>query len=121
MEEIVGAVQRVTDIMAEISAASKEQSTGIEQVNVAITQMDKMTQQNAALVEEAAAAAKSMEEQTEGLGSMVSAFTLPPEMAVAAAPPPRSHAPASRADQPTTRRVRQAAASTDDDTDWTQF
>lgn len=76
MEEIVNAVKRVTDIMAEISAASNEQSTGIEQVNQAITQMDEVTQQNAALVEEAAAAAESMEEQAQLLAEAVSIFRL---------------------------------------------
>ena len=75
MEEIVASVKRVTDIMAEISAASQEQSGGIEQVNTAVTEMDKITQQNAALVEEAAAAAKSLEEQTGGLVAMVADFT----------------------------------------------
>jgi methyl-accepting chemotaxis protein len=76
MGEIVGSVRRVTDIMAEISAASQEQSAGIEQVNTAVSQMDKITQQNAALVEEAAAAAKSMEEQTDAMTQMVSEFVL---------------------------------------------
>ena len=76
MEEIVTAVKRVTDIMAEISAASIEQSSGIEQVNQAITQMDEVTQQNAALVEEAAAAAESLEEQSQTLVEAVSIFKL---------------------------------------------
>jgi methyl-accepting chemotaxis protein len=76
MEEIVHSVKRVTDIMAEISAASQEQRGGIEQVNNAVTQMDKVTQQNAALVEEAAAAAKSMEEQTSAMADMVGQFHL---------------------------------------------
>jgi methyl-accepting chemotaxis protein len=76
MTEIVSAVKRVTDIMAEISTASSEQSTGIEQVNKAITQMDDVTQQNAALVEEAAAAAESMEEQANSLMDAVSIFKL---------------------------------------------
>ena len=76
MQEIVVAVKRVTDIMAEISAASIEQSSGIEQVNQAITQMDEVTQQNAALVEEAAAAAESLEEQAQVLGEAVSVFKL---------------------------------------------
>src|SRR5690606_9105075 len=67
MGEIVASVQRVTDIMAEISAASQEQAAGIEQVNQTIVQMDETTQQNAALVEEASAAARSMEEQAIGL------------------------------------------------------
>jgi methyl-accepting chemotaxis protein len=75
-EEIVAAVRRVTDIMAQISAASQEQSTGIEQVNTAVTQMDQITQQNAALVEEAAAAAKSMEDQTTQMAQMVAVFKL---------------------------------------------
>ncbi|VVD99260.1 Methyl-accepting chemotaxis protein I [Pandoraea pneumonica] len=76
MEEIVQAVKRVTDIMGEISAASAEQSGGIEQVNRAVTQMDEVTQQNAALVEEAAAAAGSLEEQANRLKSVVSVFRL---------------------------------------------
>ncbi len=76
MEEIVTAVKRVTDIMSEIAAASNEQSMGIEQVNQAITQMDEVTQQNAALVEEAAAASESMREQANSLYVAVSAFKL---------------------------------------------
>ncbi len=76
MEEIVSSVKRVTDIMAEITAASMEQSTGIEQVNQAITQMDEVTQQNAALVEQAAAAAESMEEQAGNLSQAVAIFRL---------------------------------------------
>jgi methyl-accepting chemotaxis protein len=76
MEEIVNAVKRVTDIMSEISAASVEQSSGIEQVNQAITQMDEVTQQNAALVEEAAAAAESLEEQAQNLVVAVGTFKL---------------------------------------------
>jgi methyl-accepting chemotaxis protein len=66
----------VTDIMAEISAASQEQSGGLDQVNTAVAQMDKITQQNAALVEEAAAAAKSMESQAETLTQLVATFSL---------------------------------------------
>ncbi|MEC9482057.1 MAG: methyl-accepting chemotaxis protein, partial [Halomonas sp.] len=67
MRDVVAAVRRVTDIMDEISAASQEQSDGIEQVNTAITQMDEVTQQNAALVQQAAAAAASLEEQASRL------------------------------------------------------
>ncbi len=74
MEEIVSSIKHVTDIMSEITAASAEQSQGIEQVNQAITQMDEVTQQNAALVEEAAAAAESMEEQAQNLSRSVSIF-----------------------------------------------
>jgi methyl-accepting chemotaxis protein len=76
MGEIVSSVQRVTDIMAEISAASQEQSSGIEQVNQTITHMDETTQQNAALVEEASAAARSMEEQAQMLTQTVAVFVL---------------------------------------------
>ncbi|MCK9200178.1 MAG: methyl-accepting chemotaxis protein, partial [Gallionella sp.] len=74
MEEIVTSIKRVTDIMSEITAASVEQSQGIEQVNQAITQMDEVTQQNAALVEEAAAAAESLEEQAQNLAVAVATF-----------------------------------------------
>lgn len=76
MHEIVTSVQRVTDIMSEITAASAEQSAGIDQVNDAITDMDEVTQQNAALVEEAAAAAESLVEQAQTLMDTVSNFTL---------------------------------------------
>jgi methyl-accepting chemotaxis protein len=76
MGEIVASVQRVTDIMAEISAASQEQSSGIEQVNQTVTQMDEATQQNAALVEEATAAARAMEEQAGQLVEAVAIFRL---------------------------------------------
>ncbi len=74
MDEIVVAVRRVTDIMGEISAGSAEQSTGIEQINEAVTQMDDVTQQNAALVEQAAAAAQALEEQADELRRAVSVF-----------------------------------------------
>ncbi|VVE19618.1 methyl-accepting chemotaxis protein [Pandoraea commovens] len=77
MTEIVQAVQRVTDIMGEISAASSEQSGGIEQVNTAVMQMDQVTQQNAALVEEATAAAGSLEDQARNLREAVAVFRLP--------------------------------------------
>jgi len=76
MDEIVESVRRVTDIMAEITAASQEQTSGIGQINQAVTQMDQVTQQNAALVEEAAAAAQSLQEQAEGLSQIVSVFRL---------------------------------------------
>jgi methyl-accepting chemotaxis protein len=76
MAEVTQAVQRVTDIMGEISAASHEQSTGIEQVNRAVAQMDEVTQQNAALVEQAAAAAASMADQARELKTAVAVFEL---------------------------------------------
>ncbi|MCE4340755.1 methyl-accepting chemotaxis protein [Xanthomonas hortorum] len=74
MGEVVASVQRVTDIMGEISAASQEQSAGIEQVNQTITQMDETTQQNAALVEEATAAARALEDQATQLTDAVAVF-----------------------------------------------
>jgi methyl-accepting chemotaxis protein len=76
MDEVVGSVRRVTDIMSEITAASQEQSSGIEQVNQAISQMDEVTQQNAALVEEAAAAAQSLQDQASVLAGLVGTFKL---------------------------------------------
>jgi methyl-accepting chemotaxis protein len=76
MEQVVTSIRRVTDIMAEITSASQEQTGGIEQVNQAIGQMDQVTQQNAALVEEAAAAATSMQDQAAKLAEVVSVFKL---------------------------------------------
>ena len=76
MEDIVSSIRRVTDIMGEIAAASNEQSSGIEQVNKAVTLMDEATQQNAALVEQAAAAAESLEEQAQALNAAIAAFRL---------------------------------------------
>ncbi|MFD4839099.1 methyl-accepting chemotaxis protein [Achromobacter sp. NPDC058515] len=76
MQEIVSSVKRVTDIMGEISAASEEQSSGIDQVNRAVSQMDEVTQQNAALVEEAAAAAGSLQEQAQRLAEAVAVFKI---------------------------------------------
>ncbi|MGU7810639.1 methyl-accepting chemotaxis protein [Burkholderia sp. AW49-1] len=77
MSDVTRAVARVTDIMGEIAAASAEQSRGIDQVNLTITQMDETTQQNAALVEQAAAASKSLEAQGRDLSETVSAFRMP--------------------------------------------
>ena len=76
MDEVVSSVRRVTDIMSEIANASQEQSAGIAQVNQSIIEMDSMTQQNAALVEEAAAAAQSLQDQASELSRVVSVFKL---------------------------------------------
>ncbi|MBN3759323.1 methyl-accepting chemotaxis protein [Burkholderia sp. Ac-20365] len=81
MAEILTSVNRVSDLMGEIAAASEEQSEGIEQVNRAITQMDQVTQQNAALVEQASAAALALEEQTVALKDAVSVFRVDRSMA----------------------------------------
>jgi len=89
MEEVVDSVKRVTDIMSDIAAASAEQSAGIEQVNLSIIEMDGMTQQNAALVEEAAAAFQSLQDQAAELQRVVSIFKLAEgEEGVAEAPAP---------------------------------
>ena len=76
LEEIVTSVKKVTDIVAEISSASEEQAAGIDEVNKAIIQMDEMTQQNAALVEQAAAASESLGEQSEGLDQLMTFFSV---------------------------------------------
>ncbi|PHV14362.1 methyl-accepting chemotaxis protein [Janthinobacterium sp. BJB303] len=103
MDEVVTSVRQVADIMQEITAASAEQSAGIEQVNQAVLQMDQVTQQNAALVEEAAAAAESLQDQAQTLTELVGVFRLHAQaegIAVAAASnvtPLRRPAPAARA------------------------
>ena len=89
MDEIVASVRRVTDIMGEISAASHEQTAGIEQVTQAVTQMDQMTQQNAALVEESAAATEALQSQAKALAEVVSIFKLSAMPGAAARPEPR--------------------------------
>ncbi len=135
MEEIVGSVKRVTDIMGEITAASQEQTSGIEQINQAITQMDQVTQQNAALVEEASAAAQSLQEQAGSLVQAVSVFKLstqskaarpgftrltPIPKAVKPAPkPPAKALPARRAAASAT--APQLAMAGDAKGDWTEF
>jgi methyl-accepting chemotaxis protein len=134
MEEIVASVRRVTDIMGEISAASHEQTQGIEQINQAITQMDQVTQQNAALVEEAAAAAASLQEQAgslveavsifrtaEGAGPVEPRFTpmvaKPAARSVVATPRPAAAGrPALQAKKPAPK-----ALPAGDDGDWAEF
>ncbi len=127
MGEIVTSVQRVTDIMAEISAASQEQSSGIEQVNQTVTQMDETTQQNAALVEEATAAARSMEEQAIHLANEVAVFKLDEKFDVAhASPAPRAAAsvatrPAAAPAPPAPRKAARVAAVETTESDWQEF
>ena len=123
MEEVVASVKRVTDIMGEIASASAEQSAGIEQVNMSIIEMDSMTQQNAALVEEAAAAAQSLQDQASELAHVVSIFKLvegeeqaPAAPAIAQAPKtanlPALRTPAARPARPARAPVKKSAAST---------
>ncbi|AVO42203.1 methyl-accepting chemotaxis protein [Simplicispira suum] len=133
MEDIVQSVQRVTDMIGEITAASTEQSSGISQVNQAVGNLDQMTQQNAALVEESAAAAQSLREQAEQLAQVVSTFKLggaalvaspaaplaPPRAAPLrpsvppgkSATPPRLKVAASQAPTPTARPALRSSAS----------
>ncbi|QBG87786.1 methyl-accepting chemotaxis protein [Xanthomonas oryzae] len=127
MQEIVASVQRVTDIMSEISSASQEQSAGIEQVNQTVTQMDEATQQNAALVEEATAAARSMEEQAGQLSNAVALFKIDNAVAtrsqhVSAATPSRIAKPIAKA---TSRKphqpAKQQAAVATNDSAWQDF
>jgi methyl-accepting chemotaxis protein len=134
MAEIVGSVKRVSDIIADISLASAEQTAGIEQVNQAITHMDEGTQQNAALVEEASASARALEQQAEQLVQTVAVFRLAqqahaalpaspakPAPRVAAAParkPAPAAAPRKRAGTPSTAVF---ASNTGNDHDWQEF
>jgi methyl-accepting chemotaxis protein len=128
MELVVTSIKQVADIMGEITAATQEQSHGIEEINQAIAQMDEMTQKNAALVEEAAAAADSMQQQSKKLSVAVSIFTLPDAYAVRRTTPVATAAPTRTAapQLPVTRRAsssapasaRQGAATSDD---WEEF
>jgi methyl-accepting chemotaxis protein len=93
MQEIVTSVQRVADIMGEISAASAQQAGGIDQVSLAVTQMDEVTQQNAALVEEASAAAAAMEEQARRLAEATAVFKTQSGQVIEAAPAPLAPMP----------------------------
>ncbi|GAA5078812.1 methyl-accepting chemotaxis protein [Lysobacter panacisoli] len=131
MDEIVTSVKKVTDIIADISAASQEQSSGIEQVNNAITQMDEGTQQNAALVEQASAAARSLEQQSEQLVHTVAVFRLAHAaqstrtqatvVEMAAGKPGKAKPAAPVAKAATTRKVRATAAANSAEPDWQEF
>jgi len=130
----VTSIKRVTDIIADISAASQEQSAGIEQVNQAVMQMDEGTQQNAALVEEATAAARSMEQQAGQLVQTVAVFRVHEgearratgELSEAAAPGPERMARAAKP-RPVSARPRPAAraavatAMADASGEWQEF
>ena len=130
MAEVVASVKRVTDIVAEISAASQEQSTGIEEVNRAIVQMDEATQQNAALVEQAAAAAQSMQDQAANLAQVVSVFKLDlaqaqPKTPVRSVRPvvvaSQIRAAAVKPSKPKAIAATRASASTRSNSDWEEF
>ncbi|MDN4053016.1 methyl-accepting chemotaxis protein [Massilia sp. YIM B02763] len=119
MDEVVDSVKRVTDIMSDIAAASAEQSAGIEQVNVSIIEMDGMTQQNAALVEQAAAAFQSLQDQAAELQRVVSIFKLAAGEEPVVEPAPAAsvstavvaRAPAARAARPQLKKPVAAKAA----------
>jgi len=127
--EIVTSVRKVSDIIAEIAASSSEQSAGIEQINQAITQLDEVTQQNAALVEEAAAASESMDEQAKDMNQMVGFFDIGEASHVAKAPPTPAAPPVQSVAAPVAPAAPKAAparpaptpttAASDDD--WDEF
>jgi len=110
MSEVVTSIQRVADIMGEISAASQEQNDGIEQVNQAVTQMDTVTQQNASLVEEAAAASESLQTQAAKLAELVSVFRIENGKPPAAQAPVRATAPVAVLAAPAAKPVAAVAA-----------
>ena len=124
MGEIVDSVRRVADILTEITAASQEQSAGIEQINQAITQMDDVTQQNAALVEQAAAASQAMQDQAARLAEAVAVFRLDggapaaaPTRAMTPTPAPRLSKPVAKAPA----RPQATAAKVSAESDWEEF
>ena len=109
MDEVVTSVRQVADIMQEITAASAEQSAGIEQVNQAVLQMDQVTQQNAALVEEAAAAAESLQGQAQTLTELVGVFRLHAQAEHMAVPPASNVTPLRRPSPSARQGVRRLA------------
>ena len=116
MEDVVTSIKRVARIMADISSASREQSAGIEQVSLAVSQMDEVTQQNAALVEEAAAAAESLEEQAFSLAQAVAVFRVDGSGVAT----PRVAAAVPKADRRGGHKPRQALPASLDD-EWEEF
>ncbi len=124
MHEVVASVRRVTGIMSEMMSASQEQSAGIEQINIAVTQMDNVTQQNAALVEEAAAAAQAMQEQVNSLNEVVSVFRVAniagsrdAGLRAVSRPPP----PLAARRPPVTAKPSRPAVAKPSEIEWEQF
>lgn len=120
MKEIVSAIKRVNDIMAEIAAASAEQSTGIEEVSTAVSHMDEMTQQNAALVEQAAAAAESLQAQADQLTQSVGQFQLATDSSQEAVSKKRPSLPKLKSASTTTTKKLTPPKSAQDD-EWEEF
>jgi hypothetical protein len=112
MTEVVSSIKRVTDIMGEISAASNEQALGVAQVGEAVTQMDQTTQQNAALVEQMAAAASSLKSQAQELVQTVAVFQLGDTPAVRTGMAPRQVSSPVRTALPPTRKLAVARSTT---------
>ena len=127
MQEVVESVKRVSDMISEITAAGQEQSTGVDQINNAIMQMDGVTQQNAALVEEAAAAAATLQEQAENLVKVVSVFKLDHNQFNAApkaarpAQTPRRAPPAAPRIQAAQAKPAATKASSEESQEWEEF
>ncbi|MBW3514550.1 PAS domain-containing protein [Shewanella sp. NKUCC05_KAH] len=111
MKEIVIAIKRVNDIMAEIASASNEQAIGIDEISKAVVQMDEMTQQNAALVEEAAAAAESMQSQAQQLSDSVASFRVDDEDEAPRRSNARLAAPKAKAMKPIKQQLQPMAKS----------
>jgi methyl-accepting chemotaxis protein len=121
MDELVGSVKKVADIMIEIASANNQQSSGIEQINKAINQMDTVVQMNASLVEEATAAATSMASQATGLTQVVAQFRVDGAAAAPAAQPAIARtAPAERPPALQARREPLLAAAGEEE-DWKEF
>ena len=116
LEEIVGSVKKVSDIIAEIASAGQEQASGIDQINKAVTQMDEMTQQNAALVEEAAASSEAMNDQAVSLDDLIGFFKTGENTRRAAAPTQRA-TPAATNSAP----VRRSAPKDSGGSEWEEF
>ncbi|MBQ0133350.1 MAG: HAMP domain-containing protein [Comamonas sp.] len=113
MQEIVTSVRRVTDLIGEITAATREQSDGFTQVNQAVSNLDQMTQQNAALVEESSAAATSMSEQAQRLAQVVAVFRVSSDLASAAVSRPAMAPAAHKVDKaPATKVIKASKATT---------
>jgi methyl-accepting chemotaxis protein len=125
LEEIVGSVKKVSDIIAEISAASQEQASGIEQVNKTVMQMDEMTQQNAALVEEAASASEALSAQADSLNTMMEFFKIDDAEVQRGTNPAQTQRPASRENarpaRPATKRSAAPKSRDEDDDEWAEF
>ncbi len=128
LEEIVGAVKKVGDIISEITAASQEQSAGIDQINQAVTSMDELTQQNAALAEETSAASASMTDKAREMNEMMNFFSVPDGVAAPAArrqssPSKAVTSPVPQASKPASKAASTVASVSSDDNggEWVEF